>query len=656
MKSELWAVLVIVPVGALYFTLLHDALVSARTRSECQGVTETTRSVESKLFSMTTANSVLKNSEDTADMGKELTTDMPQDYTTITMVMPDALGADSGVDITMVTPEGHTKDSGVDVEDDQLTMTDTSDSLADVKGHELNRVDDVSMNIPDRTVTSEQRPDSKNDDKPQQRMNVLFLMADDMRPLLGAYIGNSFPNLANQSRLLTPNFDRLARDSLVFKNAYVQYSLCGPSRTSILTGRRPDTTRIFGNMHYWRTTGGNFTTLPQYFKQQGYLSLAAGKIFHPSVRSSNDSDPMSWSEPSFGRYWDGKFEDDSRLPSWNSITEEEREGTMLTDEYALEHIVETLNTHADKARTGEQPIFIALGFRKPHISLNCPQKHFDLIPEETAEQYLIDPSWQNPAVGFPMVNSTVDESGVHHIPDPDLRKLRRAYFACISYIDELLGQVLDAVVDLGLSDNTVISFMADHGYHLGDNNHWGKYITTEVANRVPMMLKVPGRTEGGRETSSLVEAIDVFPTIVEAAGLEPVPGCPDGSSAVQLCTEGTSLMPLVDNPAHIVRNSAISQLLKNDRFMQYSLRTDRYRYTAYTLMERQQNQDGLFTVTMNWQVPELDGLNELYDHLIDPDERFNKIEDPDYSSVIDVLAKELRNRVKPVHNVPVASP
>jgi iduronate 2-sulfatase len=167
---------------------------------------------------------------------------------------------------------------------------------------------------------------------------------------------------------LTPNFDKLARESIVFKNAYVQYSLCGPSRTSILTGRRPDTTRIFGNVHYWRTAGGNFTTLPQYFKDSGYVCTTAGKIFHPSKLSSNNSDPISWSEPVFSKYLDGRFEDSSRLPSWHAITKKDRDGMLLTDEYAVEHIIDRMHVHAEKARTGEQPIFVALGFRKPHIS------------------------------------------------------------------------------------------------------------------------------------------------------------------------------------------------------------------------------------------------------------------------------------------------
>jgi hypothetical protein len=137
-----------------------------------------------------------------------------------------------------------------------------TDNRSDVNEHE-EKSENISAFNSNEPITVKQVRNGEVGEK-SRRLNVLFLMADDMRPLLGSYLGGDFPNLSHQSRLLTPNFDKLARESIVFKNAYVQYSLCGPSRTSILTGRRPDTTRIFGNVHYWRTAGGNFTTLPQY--------------------------------------------------------------------------------------------------------------------------------------------------------------------------------------------------------------------------------------------------------------------------------------------------------------------------------------------------------------------------------------------------------
>ena len=486
----------------------------------------------------------------------------------------------------------------------------------------------------------------------KNRKNVILLLADDMRPQLGAYLGEDHPTPLDQKLTITPNFDRLAGESIVFTRAYVQYSLCGPSRTSILTSRRPDTTRVFGNMHYWRTTGGNFTTIPQYFKDNGYTTIGVGKVFHPSV-SSNHSDPISWSEKFYSRYWDGTYEHKSRLPSWNAITDQQRAKVPLTDEFAVKHALERLRVHAKNAKRGKKPLFMSLGFRKPHISLNCPKKYFKLYPLETAEAFLGNKSWQNPIVGFKLVNSTI-KNGINQIPDGELRRLRRAYFACISYVDDLLGEVLDEVDKLGLASNTIIAFMADHGYHLGENNHWGKYINYEIANHVPMMIKIPGKTDSGIRTRSLVEGVDLFPTLAEAAGVGAIPACPRGSSSTQLCTDGLSLMPLVKKPKKVLKTSTLSQVLRGDRYMEYTLRTNRFRYTTFADVRHKKHRNGTYTVNMDWNRSGMS--DELFDHSVDPEERYNKVAEQKYQNIVLDLHETLVDKVGTIYNVPVKIP
>ncbi|KAK2150533.1 hypothetical protein LSH36_401g00067 [Paralvinella palmiformis] len=478
-----------------------------------------------------------------------------------------------------------------------------------------------------------------------RRMNVLFIIADDMRPDLGIYRDAEERSTPSSPvvNTVTPNLDRLAGRSIVFRRAYAQYSLCGPSRTSLLTSRRPDTTRVFGNFHYWRLTGGDFTTLPQYFKRMGYRTLSAGKVFHPSTASSNDSDAISWSEPVFCKNKDRLFEDRSRWPGWNVVHERNRKGTLLTDEYSVKYIARRLAKLADQARTGRRPIFVALGLRKPHLSLTCPEKFFDLYPEDDEFYQLAD--YEGGSI------ATRDKLS---ITDLELGRLRRAYFACVSYVDDLVGRILNAVESLGLSNNTVVVFMADHGYHLGEKNYFGKYRTSEVANHVPMMLSVPGRTDNGTDSWSLVEVVDVFPTIVEAAGLGTIPRCADLPPGTDLCTEGVSLLPLADDPKGVVRDSALSQVLRRQG-MQYSLRTTRYRYTMFAhVRHRLDERSGLYAVNVYWDPPGL--WTELFDHVTDPEEKINRTSDSNYQNIKQELVDQLKARVQTVRGVPVVLP
>ena len=210
------------------------------------------------------------------------------------------------------------------------------------------------------------------------RRNVLFLVSDDMRPEIGAYLGPDFPTSIHP-KMHTPNLDRLASRSLLLKKAYVQMAVCSPSRTSLLTGRRPDTTRVHDLTQYWRQVAGNFTTIPQYFKNHGYSSIGMGKIFHPG-RASGHDDPVSWTEKYFkpdSSHW----EQHSHV-TWFAADDEEEAKYPLTDTQTAQHAIKTLQRVAPAAISGEQPFFVAVGFHKPHLPFLFPARFMNYYPKD----------------------------------------------------------------------------------------------------------------------------------------------------------------------------------------------------------------------------------------------------------------------------------
>ena len=513
---------------------------------------------------------------------------------------------------------------------------------------------DYDLMTTESSIREDKDDDEDVDDR--ERRNVLLIMADDMRPQIEAYKGEDFPAPYMDMKMYTPNIDNLAAESLFLKRAYVQYSLCGPSRTSMLTSRRPDTTRIYGNNNYWRVTGGNFTTLPQYFKDSGYVTKGYGKVFHKG-RSSKNNDPISWSEKYYmPPYTDSHYiEKDKTGAGWMAVSAKERQRIPLSDEYSVKEISKDLENIAPDAKSGKKNFFFAIGFKKPHLSLVCPKEFFELYPLEEEEHYLPDKQWQTPAVKSTVSMGDDKGSKAAHlrvIPDDIVRNLRRAYFACISYIDSLIGKVLKKLEQVGLSKNTVVVFVADHGYHLGENNHWGKVTNYERATHVPMMIRIPGRTEGGITSRSLVEGVDLYPTIVEAAGLRKVPHCPNQSSKIQLCTDGKSMLPLIDNPNKKHKKVVYSQIASGGQFMSYTIRTDRYRLIDWAEVKKKQRPDGLWDLHMDWELTGDPWWTALYDRKVDPEERFNKTGDPRYRKVETKLREQLHRFVDRLYDHP----
>ena len=488
--------------------------------------------------------------------------------------------------------------------------------------------------VPDEQQEHGENEDRKHEPSPNsntKKFNVLFVMTDDMRAQMGAYAG---PLSEYSKHLLTPNLDKFAQRSLVLKNAHVQYTLCGPSRVSMLTSRRPDTTKVDHNKAFWRDVGGNFTTLPQYFKEQGYDVIGMGKIYHTFV------DPLSWSSDFISpnttlenEYW--PLENGG---AWRGVKSDE-DTANLPDQILLNHAKEYLTKLAANAQSENQPFFLGFGFTKPHLNFVCPKKFFDKYPLENEDQFLSKVEWQEPRVkyGCGVINTTKSNDSSESLPHETLRQFRQAYFGCVSYVDSLFGELIKTVDDLGLKNSTIISFVADHGYHLGENGEFGKQTLYRPSTHVPMMVHIPGRTESGISSNSPVEGLDLFPTIVEAAGLDNVQRCPHNSSSVDLCVQGRSLLPLIDNPLAEIKQGAISQLRNIEGYGPYSLITSRYRYTKCLQYINE-------TVIVKDRHDRI-CTEELYDQLYDSEEAENLASLSKYASIKKTLDKTLMDIV-----------
>ncbi|KAL8599536.1 hypothetical protein ACOMHN_066534 [Nucella lapillus] len=333
------------------------------------------------------------------------------------------------------------------------------------------------------------------------RPNVVFIVVDDLRPTLGCY-GNDM--------MLTPNVDNLAKKSVRFDRAYAQQAFCGPSRTSFLTGRRPDTTRLYDLYSYWRSHAGNYTSLPQHFKDNGYFTQSVGKVFHPG-RASNFTDdyPLSWSVPAYHppteKYRearvcpgaDGKLHMNVVCP----VTVSEMPGGSLPDLQSSEFAVQFLKNRTSQR---QQPFFLAVGFHKPHLPLKYPKEYLDLYPMSEIHMATNPtfPLWLPVVAWNPWTDlrkrDDVKALNVSFpfgpLPPAFQLKVRQSYYAATSYMDAQVGKVLSALDQFGFADNTVIVFLGDHGWSLGEHQEWSKFSNFEVATRVPLLFYVPGVT------------------------------------------------------------------------------------------------------------------------------------------------------------------
>jgi sialidase-1 len=439
-------------------------------------------------------------------------------------------------------------------------------------------------------VALAQNKPTDNRERNGQPLNVLFVAIDDLRPELGCY---------GAEHIKSPNIDRLAKTGLLFKRAYCQQAVCNPSRTSLMTGMRPDTIGVTGNHSHFRSKHPNVTTLPQHFKNHGYHAAAIGKIFHgvfPDGASITKwdtmGDPQSWSVPAirFGpRYYyteagiaaakdvflriykpkNPKSDDWMNKLVFGPATESpDVPDSTLYDGQVADSAIKMLG----ELQAHDKLFFLAVGFIKPHSPYIAPKKYFDHYDDVTLPSRPEFPT-QAPAFaghGSGELRRYTDQPRQGVIVENKQKRVRQAYYACVSYIDAQLGRVLDELERLQLNDNTIVVMFGDHGYHLGEHGLWGKTTNFELDTRVPLIVRVPGMKAAGKTSSSLVELVDLYPTLAKLTNL------PIGKHL-----EGKSFADTLDDPKHITKRAALSQYPRGGDLMGYSMRTAMHRLTRW---------------------------------------------------------------------------
>ncbi|HEX3998557.1 MAG TPA: sulfatase, partial [Pirellulales bacterium] len=443
--------------------------------------------------------------------------------------------------------------------------------------------------------------------EPAATKNVLLIISDDLTTTsLGCY---------GAPLVKSPNVDAFAAKGVRFEHAYCQYPLCNPSRCSFMTGRRPDTTRVYGNGVNFRQHLPDVITIPQHFQKAGYFAARVGKIYHygvPNQIGTNGlDDGRSWNEVVNPRGRDKDEEADvinftkgRQLGAALCWLETEGDGSDHTDGKIADACIKLLEQHGDK------PFFIGCGFFRPHVPCAASKNYFDLysldkihLPTEPAEHI----------AGIPPIALTVKPLNYGLTPE-QLKIFTRAYFASTSLMDAQVGRVLAALDRLHLADNTVVVFISDHGWCLGEHGQWQKMLLFEESARVPMVIYDPAGKANGKVCSRPVELVDLYPTLADLCGLP----APEGA-------EGTSLRPLLENPAAEWSKPAYTQVERGggkDHAMGRSVRTGRWRYTEWAGGKR--------------------GV-ELYDQSADPKEYHNLAHDPDQAATVAMLKKLLHS-------------
>lgn len=454
--------------------------------------------------------------------------------------------------------------------------------------------------------------------KANAKRNVLFIAVDDLRPDLGCY---------GHPMVKSPNIDRLAASGVQFERAYCQQAVCSPSRTSLMTGLRPDSTKVFDLQTHFRDTIPDVVTLPEHFKNNGYQSVAFGKIYHGSL-----NDTQSWSVP-WKRPNGASYNNPDTLEYMQRRSEEAiekklkgkarsyysrgtaTEGEDVADNKYRDGMIADQAIEAMRGFKGK-PFFLAVGFLKPHLPFTCPKKYWDLYDRDEIDvadnPYLPKNATEYSATNWGELRHYSDMPAKGPVSDKKAKELIHGYYACVSCTDAQIGRVVDELDRLGLRDDTIIVLWGDHGWKLGEHGLWCKHTNFELDAHVPMIFSAPGIKGAGSKTYGLTEYVDIYPTICELAGLE----LPEH-------LEGISAVPLMDDPEMQWKSAAFSQYPRGG-VMGYSMRTKNYRYIEWIDRETGEVK-----------------ASELYDHRRDPSENNNAVDDPEYSQVVKRLQRQM---------------
>jgi len=480
--------------------------------------------------------------------------------------------------------------------------------------------------------------------------NILFISIDDLRPTLGVY---------DDTIAITPNIDRLAGEGMTFRQAFCQSAVCAPSRASLMTGLRPDSTRVWHLGNKFRKINPESVTMPQYFSQFGYHTVNIGKMFHNYM-----PDSISWDEPDLrpARYirpeWRGrdgetfyiseevnksqKIKRDSLLklrpvryadgwntgPAWEAADVHD---TLYYDGSQTELAKKTLTRLSGM----NEPFYFGLGYFRPHLPFAVPKKYWDMydpgkiplapnpdIPKD-APLFSMNSMYElRHYDGFGYIGHPASS---YQMKEDTARILKHGYYASVSYIDALLGDLFTHMKKLGIYENTIIIVWGDHGWKLGDHNSWGKMTNYNIDLQVPIIIRYPDQEKRGVQTFAITELVDMFPSLCELAGLD----APD-------YMQGTSFVPLLNDPDLPWKKAAFSQFHRRPkvaadggRYMGYSMNTVEYHYTEWYTWDHINGKRNEFVSA------------ELYDRINDPHEKANVFGMKEYSEVNSKLSIQL---------------
>ena len=464
---------------------------------------------------------------------------------------------------------------------------------------------------------------SQSISKPPSKLNVLFIVSDDLNCEIGAY-GNTV--------ISTPNLDNLAKKGVMFGNAHNQYPWCGPSRASFMTGLYPDQTKVKQLRIYLRQAIPKVITLGQRFRQENYHSVRIGKIYHyhnpRDIGTAGHDDNYTWDQ-TVNPYGRDKVEE----YKINTLKPKQYGGTLSwleadgTDEEQTDGIgaTEAIKFLDKFAKSGEN-FFLAYGLYRPHTPYVAPKKYYDLYETKkmeiptSSDQYL-------KSLPIPAAVSVRDKGVVQNNMDINTAKtIKEAYYATTSFVDAQVGRVLDKLKETGLDKNTIVVFTSDHGYHLGEHGHWQKRTLFDNSTRVPLIVSGPGINKDQKLMDAPIELIDIYPTLMDLVGIK----TPEFVS-------GKSFAPLLKDSSAVVRKSALTELgvslSQGSKVQGYSIKTDRFRLTQW-------GRNGVLGF-------------ELYDHIYDKGELNNLSNDKSYKKIKDSLTVVINRRIAEARKTPV---